>query len=416
MAEEGDEKTLGIFSAAVLIGNAAVGAGILNFPEAFEFAGGIIVAMIVQLVLLIFVILGLVVLAILTIELNVETMQQMLLVTSGKFWSILSIFLIPVYSFFCCVAYHVVIGDQFDRAFYNISGKDFCHTWYMNRKFTIIVASVILMLPFLFPKKIDFLKYISQIGVAAIFYVIVLVIVQYFIGDYDKGKVEWVPKDILKVSMTLPPFCFAYHAHIQSVPVFASIKNRSFQAVVIISCGSMIGCLILYSLTGSFGYLTFGNYVRSNILLNYPADNVIVIIALLVVAFKICCVYPLVVFCGRDAVIDLYLQATGKSSETGDLARRVVVALIWFWLAVALALLFPNIGVVIDVLGFFVAFFTFLFPGVSLLNRPAENATVNSKIAAIILIVLGLIFSIMSLAVVIYRLIKGEEGHNILCQ
>ncbi|XP_075215324.1 sodium-coupled neutral amino acid transporter 7-like [Lycorma delicatula] len=387
MEERGDEKSLGIFSATMLIGNAAIGAGILNFPEAFEFAGGIIVAMTVQLVLLMFIILGLTALAVLTIQLNVETMQHLLLATSGKFWSIFSVLLITVYSFFCCVAYHVVIGDQFDREYENVEDNG-----------GGLTANLMV-----------------QIGVAAIFYVIFIVILQFFIGNYTKGPIVWMPKDILKVSMTLPPFCFSYNVHVQSVPVFASIKNRSLQVVLIICCGSMIGSMILNSLTGSFGYLTFGSYVHSNILLNYPANTAPVIIALLVVAFKICCVYPLVVFCGRDAVIDLYLQATGKSSETGDLVRRVVVALLWFWLAVILALLFPNIGVVIDVLGFFVAFFAFIFPGVALLHRPTESVKVNSKIPAIILIILGIIFAIMSLAVALYRIIEGE-GHKSLCR
>ena len=46
-----------------LIVNAALGAGLLNFPKAFEEAGGVVVAMSIQIVLLAFIIVALVILA-----------------------------------------------------------------------------------------------------------------------------------------------------------------------------------------------------------------------------------------------------------------------------------------------------------------------------------------------------------------
>ena len=46
-----------------LIVNAALGAGLLNFPQAFDQAGGVQVAMIVQSVLVLFIILSLISLA-----------------------------------------------------------------------------------------------------------------------------------------------------------------------------------------------------------------------------------------------------------------------------------------------------------------------------------------------------------------
>lgn len=57
----------------------------------------------------------------------------------------------------------------------------------------------------------------STVGVGAIFYVIILVVFKYFVGHYEAGGIEWAPKDIVRVTMTVPPFCFAYHV---SFPFF----------------------------------------------------------------------------------------------------------------------------------------------------------------------------------------------------
>ena len=52
-----------IIGTIFLVVNAALGAGLLNFPQAFDQAGGIEVAMIVQAVLVFFIILSLISLA-----------------------------------------------------------------------------------------------------------------------------------------------------------------------------------------------------------------------------------------------------------------------------------------------------------------------------------------------------------------
>ena len=52
----------GTLSTIFLIINAALGAGLLNFPKAFDQAGGVEVAIVVQLILVVFVILSLLIL------------------------------------------------------------------------------------------------------------------------------------------------------------------------------------------------------------------------------------------------------------------------------------------------------------------------------------------------------------------
>ena len=48
---------------------------------------------------------------------------------------------------------------MFDSVLRFAYGGDYCHYWYMNRKFTMVSTSLLFVLPLCFPKRIDFLKY-----------------------------------------------------------------------------------------------------------------------------------------------------------------------------------------------------------------------------------------------------------------
>jgi len=84
---------------------------------------------------------------------------------------------IILYSYGSCITFVIIIGDQFDRsnkliinsnfhyyqllyfsAFLSLYGSDYSQYWYMNRDFTMLVTSALLILPLSFSKKIGFLK------------------------------------------------------------------------------------------------------------------------------------------------------------------------------------------------------------------------------------------------------------------
>ena len=49
----------------------------------------------------------------------------------------------------------------------------------------------------------------------------------------------------------------------------------------------------------TFGYLTFGSNVASDILQNYSAHDPFVMVALIAMALKTYTTYPILLFCGR---------------------------------------------------------------------------------------------------------------------
>ena len=131
-----------------------------------------------------------------------------------------------------------------------------------------------------------------------------------------------------------------------------------------LSC-AMFLCVITYTGTAAFGYFTFGELVTTDILLSYKPDPE-VIVAVIFIAMKTYTTYPILLFCGRAALVSLWVdfrKLTLHEIEASEKRTRIVVTVIWFILSLILAAFIPNIGVVIQILGAFAAVFIFIFPG-----------------------------------------------------
>lgn len=135
----------------------------------------------------------------------------------------------------------------------------------------------------------------------------------------------------------------ALQCHEACVAIYSSMRNQSFSHWVTVSVLSMLICLLIYSLTGNpstkpfpppcpggplfpwlihpaqnssvlltaqpptptslsagvYGYLTFGKAVASDVLMSYPGNDPVVIVARLLFGVSIVTIYPIVVLLGR---------------------------------------------------------------------------------------------------------------------
>jgi amino acid permease len=100
------------FGAVFIIVNAALGAGLLTFPFAFHLAGGVLPALSVTLFLLVWIALGLIVLAHLAETLQASTYEEVVGRACGKVAKAIVDTCIIVYTFGTSITFLVVIGDQ----------------------------------------------------------------------------------------------------------------------------------------------------------------------------------------------------------------------------------------------------------------------------------------------------------------
>lgn len=57
------------------------------------------------------------------------------------------------------VTFLVIIGDQYDRIFNSLMFEYLDEYWFLDRKFTIIITSVLFIWPMCYAQRLDFLKH-----------------------------------------------------------------------------------------------------------------------------------------------------------------------------------------------------------------------------------------------------------------
>ncbi|XP_046360378.2 putative sodium-coupled neutral amino acid transporter 7 [Haliotis rufescens] len=375
------------FSSAFLVVNAALGAGLLNFPQAYDQAGGVLIAIVIQTIMMTFVVMAIFILAYISDLNHSATYQDVVLSVCGRKAQIASAFALLIYCFGTCITFLIIIGDQWEEFFLFVAKNVYCDEQpiYMNRSFCVIVTSILLILPLCFPRRIDFLKYASFVGVVGIVYVVVMVTVKYFLPHDPPQRVKTTPDSWMDVFLVVPTICFAYQCHVSIIPIYSCMEKRNVKEFTKTISVAMFLCVISYTVTAALGYLQFGQSVTSDILLSFKPD-IPVIIAVVFIAIKTYTTYPILLFCGRAAFESIWISARRMAPEDiaqGERMRRIITTVIWFGLTVVLAVLIPNIGVVIQMLGALAAVFIFIFPGMCLLktslNRLADSTSIEDQ-------------------------------------
>ena len=187
------------------------------------------------------------------------------------------------------------------------------------------------------------------------------------------------------------------------------MKHRTLKHFAAVSIAAIFVCALSYSGAASLGYLTFGSTVNVDILLSYDGQRPEVIIGILAMALKTVFTYPILLFCGREAMkaaigdVKALLntrhvdensaaETTQTSTSFNELIQRIIIVLIWFVLSLLCAILVPNIGEVISYLGCLAAFFIFVFPGGCLISISLKSDPSLLRLRNRMVLFLGIVF------------------------
>ena len=214
-------------------------------------------------------------------------------------------------------------------------------------------------------------------------------------GYIPPADIPEKPQSFTSLLSAIPSLLFAYQCHVSAVPVYASMRQKSANSwltgeflrllrtidlkLFLVVTISLILCCIVYTLTGTFGYLTFGADVNNDILVSYSATDPLVIAARVLMAVAMITSYPILHFCGRAAFFSITgldafdLNITAEQKRKTELRRRIVATCIWFLTALMLAIFIPNITDVISVIGSLAAFFILIFPGLIIMQLIVDD-------------------------------------------
>ncbi|XP_066504500.1 putative sodium-coupled neutral amino acid transporter 8 [Hoplias malabaricus] len=370
---------LGSFGAVFIMLKSALGAGLLNFPWAFERAGGVTRAITVEMVSLIFLISGLVILGYASSISRQNTYHDVVREMCGRRIGQLCEICYVFNLFMISIAFLVVVQDQLEKLclslYETVTGdREMPYHWYTDQSFALFIMCLFVILPLSIPKEISIQKYTSVLGTLAATYLSVAVIAKYYLQEENTVSLTSEQREGLEsyASMfsVVPTICFGFQCHEACVAIYSSMENKKLTHWVFIAVVSMIFCLLIYTLTGVFGFLTFGQEVASDILMSYPGNDVVMIIARLLFGISIVTIYPIILLLGRCVILMLILRyRERKALVTAAFESRCRVGLTILWIGVTLlsAIYVPDMSDIISVIGGISAFFIFIFPGLCLI-------------------------------------------------
>uniref|UniRef100_A0A8C6UJV6 Solute carrier family 38 member 8b n=1 Tax=Neogobius melanostomus TaxID=47308 RepID=A0A8C6UJV6_9GOBI len=338
-ASHTDPPRLGSFGAVFIMLKSALGAGLLNFPWAFEKAGGVTTAITVEMVSLVFLISGLVILGYASSISRQKTYQDVVREVCGRAVGQLCEVCFCFNLFMICVAFLVVVQDQLEKLCISLyetatglTEAEMPYNWYTDQRFALFLMCLIIILPLSIPKEIGIQKYTSVLGTLAATYLCVAVIVKYYLMESHTVIITPEVSSWASMFSVVPTICFGF-------------QNQKISHWVGISVVSMFFCLLVYTLTGVYGFMTFGRDVASDILIS--------VILNLLLRFR--------------------RRSHGIVTSSFESRCRIVLTVIWITVTLLIAMFVPDMGEVISVIGGISAFFIFIFPGKLLSLQPVHH-------------------------------------------
>uniref|UniRef100_A0A3Q1HDE5 Amino acid transporter transmembrane domain-containing protein n=1 Tax=Anabas testudineus TaxID=64144 RepID=A0A3Q1HDE5_ANATE len=337
---------LGWFGAVFIMLKSALGAGLLNFPWAFQKAGGVNTAICVELVSLVFLISGLVILGYASSVSRQKTYQDVVREVCGRAVGQLCEVCFCFNLFMVCVAFLVVVQDQLEKPcpllLMGKTCKEMPYHWYTDQRFALFILCLVIILPLSIPKEISIQKYTRYSTISC---------------ALEKEKTLCVCVCV----------CVCLQCHEASIAIYSSMENQKLSHWVFVAVVSMFFCLLIYTLTGEF---------TSEI-------KTLVQFVLHIISTKLICVYmllPVSLSLDRSVILNLMLRIQrrrrGIVTHSFESRCRVILTVIWISITLLIAMFVPDMSKVISVIGGISSFFIFIFPGLCLVfTMQTESVT-----------------------------------------
>ncbi|KAG5361546.1 Vacuolar amino acid transporter 5 [Yarrowia sp. C11] len=192
------------------------------------------------------------------------------------------------------VSYLIIVGDLMPQVVQSLFNPGDNTQFIVSREFWIL-ASVAIVVPLSYLRKIDSLKYTSLVALISVGYLIVLVVAYYLFSDISDTRAPislFKPAKISNVLSCFPIIVFAFTCHQNMFSIVNELQHRTAANINRVVATSISFSAFCYILVGVTGYLSFGNIVSGNIVSMYPSSFVTEI-ARFCIAFMVVLSYPL---------------------------------------------------------------------------------------------------------------------------
>ena len=256
-----------------------------------------------------------------------------------------------------CSAYLIIIGDYMPlvaREIGNYSSDS--DSIIITREFWIFLFLIILILPTTALKKLDQLRFSSTIAICCFIYVTIIVILFALFPDADTFKLEddaigetsFLPTNALDFFEAAPLYVFAYGGHPLAFILTNELENPTLKRINITLINAFGFVTIVYAIVGVTGYATFGDQTATNILLNYPDDNIWIIIVRIGLSIAVAFSYPVLANSWKQSMASLLFRVDKYGKDANDLEwyKYYTLVAILIFATVIISMLTDDLGIV----------------------------------------------------------------------
>eukprot|EP00977_Amphora_coffeiformis_P019661 scaffold7349_cov173-Amphora_coffeaeformis.AAC.142 len=276
----------------------------------------------------------------------------------------------------------------------------------LTRTQCLVLVTVIALWPLCLVKELHVLAPFSMLGMAGIFFTVVVMAWRYFDGTYNVGGYFYDSQDVSP--NLLPSFggigasgawswkilllvCMNYQSwfcHYNSPRYFIELENNTLPRFGCVVATSFSISALLYVAMAAFGFLTFGSQCSGFILNNYSTNDKLATICRVAIAGALIFTYPLPFLGCRDGILDLLMVPTSKRTSQ----NLNVLTLVQLGLITLLAMHFKDLGMVNAVGGaLFGTAVVFIFPTLMFCKVAEEDSSKRHEARfAIVLMCLGI--------------------------
>ncbi|KAJ8293778.1 putative oligopeptide transporter [Rhodotorula toruloides] len=338
-------------------------------------------------------------------------------------------FAVALKCFGVSISYLIVIGGLMPKVVHSFR-PDLTDSVLLDRRLWIL-ASMTLLCPLAFLRRLDSLKVTSYIALCAIGYLVFIVVYYSFSGHPElppPGDIQlfrFGPSFIQVISIQT----FAFTCAQNIFAVFNELNSNTQARLNLVVGTSIGGAAIIYEILGILGYLTFGSTVAGNIIEMYPR-NKLVSIGQVGITILVLFSYPLQLHPAR-ASLDKFLfphptPAEAEDDDTaiapvddhgsGDdipLTRFVVESAVLLFSTFFIAMFVSSLETVLGFVGATGSTtISFILPSVFFLALFKDSNTKHDRRlrwVAMALLAWGVLVMVVSLSLNIYHLVQQPE-------
>eukprot|EP01029_Cantina_marsupialis_P019029 TRINITY_DN4425_c0_g1_i1.p1 TRINITY_DN4425_c0_g1~~TRINITY_DN4425_c0_g1_i1.p1 ORF type:complete len:483 (+),score=110.10 TRINITY_DN4425_c0_g1_i1:83-1531(+) len=286
--------------------NTIVGAGILSIPYGVSLNGLILGALLITVMAAIsdYAITRLFVKSMVRLEQRnvfAKSVGEVAYATFGNKGVIIADINVTLMQLGACVAYIVILGDVFPGFFP-----------FASKEVVVIVTVILFIIPLALPRSISSLKWGSLLSICFIVAFTSIVIIQ-----MPKGKELSEAMDNVSLATfdfgvfrSLPIVGFAFNCICNVPPIYNELKVRTEKNINKSIHISTAICLVLYTVVGICGYITYTSDTDGDLLVNFgESDNNWVTAVRIAYSGSVILTMPLAMHPARSSVVNLLYKA-----------------------------------------------------------------------------------------------------------